>query len=323
MSDIYETIHEVVIAGSGPAGLTAAIYAGRANLKPLMIEGDAVVGQPGGQLTITTDVENYPGFPEGILGPKLVDEMHKQAERFGTLFLQKDIASSDLSKRPFELKLNDGKVIKTQTLIIATGASARLLGLASEKEFMSKIGGVSACATCDAPLYRNKHVVVVGGGDTAMEEANHLTKFASKVSVVHRRDALRASKIMQERALKNPKIEFIWNAAVDEILDLSQKKVTGVRLKDTVNGSAREFACDGVFMAIGHDPNTKFLGGQVELDAHGFIKVEKPFTKTNVPGVFACGDVMDPHYKQAITAAGTGCCAALDAERFLESERNA
>jgi thioredoxin reductase (NADPH) len=309
---------DVVIAGSGPAGLTAALYAARANLKPLVVEGEE---QPGGQLTITTEVENYPGFPEGILGPALVDRMRKQAERFGARFLLNSIQSVALDARPFTLTMSDGRALKTRALILATGASAKLLGLPAEKEFMTKIGGVSACATCDGPLFRGKHVVVVGGGDSAMEESNFLTKFASKVTIVHRRDRLRASKIMQDRAFKNPKIEFKWNCTVEDILDVSQQKVRAVKLRNLKEDAFEELACEGVFMAIGHAPNTGFLNGRIETDDHGFIKVRHPSTRTNVPGVFACGDVMDPVYKQAVTAAGTGCAAALDAEKFLEAEK--
>lgn len=319
LSDATNNIHEVVIAGSGPAGLTAAIYAGRANLNPIVIEGEQ---QPGGQLTITTDVENFPGFPKGIMGPALVEEMRQQAEKFGAKFLPRDVKSVDLSKRPFTFHLSNGEQLVSRTFIIATGASARLLHLPAEHEFMARIGGVSACATCDGPLFKNKELVVVGGGDTAMEEANFLTKFASKVSVVHRRDKLRASKIMQDRAFKNPKIEFVWNSDVVDILDVSQKKVTAVRLKNVIDGKVSDFRTDGVFMAIGHDTNIKFLDGQVKTNPNGFILVEYPSTRTSVKGVFACGDVMDPSYKQAITAAGTGCAAAIDAEKFLEAERD-
>ncbi len=311
--DPQSPVHNVVIAGSGPAGLTAALYTGRANLNPVLIEGD----QAGGQLTITTEVENYPGFPKGIMGPVLIDQMREQAQRFGTEFIVGQILSADLASRPFTLRLSGGKTIQCATLIISTGASARLLGLPAEREFMSKLGGVSACATCDGYFFKGKEVAVVGGGDTAMEEATFLTKFCSKVTVIHRRDKLRASKIMQDRALKNPKIQFIWNAAVEDILDLSQKKVTALKLRDTVGGQISEFKCDGLFVAIGHEPNTVFLNGQLKTNPHGFILVEHPSTRTSVPGVFACGDVMDPTYKQAITAAGTGCQAAIDAERFL------
>ncbi len=323
VSDIYSKVHEVVIAGSGPAGLTAAIYAGRASLKPVVIEGDDIATrqEPGGQLMITTDVENYPGFPKGIMGPALVKEFRDQAARFETEFVTGHIGSVDLSKRPFAVKLSDGREIKSKTLILSTGATARLLGLPEEKEFMSKIGGVSACATCDGPLFKNREVVVIGGGDTAMEEANYLATLCSKVTVIHRRDSLRASKIMQDRALKNPKIKFIWNSVVEEIQDLSQKKVTGVKLRDVKSNATSIYPCNGVFVAIGHDPNTAFLNGQLKTDAHGFIVVEEPSTRTSVAGVFACGDVMDPNYKQAVTAAGTGCRAAIDATRLLESEK--
>jgi thioredoxin reductase (NADPH) len=315
VADIYDEIHEVLIAGSGPAGLTAAIYAARADLNPVMVEGEAA----GGQLVDTTDVENYPGFPEGIMGPELIEVMKKQAERFGTRVLTNHIVSCDLSKRPFTLELQDGKKLKSKTLIISTGASARWLGLESENKL--KGHGVTACATCDGFFFKGKEVAVVGGGDTAMEEALFLTKFCSKVTVIHRRDELRASKIMQDRAFKHDKIEFKWNSVVEEVYDPAENKVTGLKLRNTQDDSTEDFKCEGLFMAIGHDPNTQFLGGQVELDDQSFIKVEHPSTRTSVPGVFACGDVMDPHYKQAVTAAGTGCRAAMDAEKFLEAEK--
>ena len=315
MSDIHDELHEILIAGSGPAGLTAAIYAGRAELRPVLVEGD----QAGGQLTITTDVENYPGFPDGIMGPELMEVTHRQAERFGTRFLTGQIASDDLSERPFKLTLDDGRSMRAKILIISTGASARLLGLASETELMGY--GVSACATCDGFFFKQKEVAVVGGGDTAMEEATFLTKFCSKVTIIHRRDELRASKIMQERARANPKIEFIWDSVVEDIHDPAQKKVTGLKLRNVRNDSTREFKCDGLFIGIGHDPNTKFLDGQIKTDDNDFIIVEPRTTRTSVPGVFACGDVMDPTYKQAVTAAGTGCMAAIDAEHFLEAEK--
>lgn len=311
--DFFTKTHNMVIAGSGPAGLTAAIYAARGDLYPVMIEGL----QAGGQLTITTEVENFPGFPEGIMGPELVELIRTQAKKFGTVFLPERIARVDLTQRPFTVFLNDGKTIKTHTLVISTGASARLLNIPSEKALMGY--GVSACATCDGFFFRGKDVLIVGGGDSALEEAGFLTKFAKQVTVVHRRDKLRASKIMQQRAFANPKIGFIWDSTIDEILGVEEKKVRGVLLRNLKTGEVTEMACDGVFMAIGHEPNTAFLDGQLATNPAGFITVQEPTTKTSVEGVFACGDVMDPIYRQAITAAGTGCRAAIDAERYLEA----
>ncbi len=306
--------HNVVIIGSGAAGLTAAIYAARAELRPLVIEGL----QPGGQLTITTEVENFPGFAKGIQGPDLMDEMRRQAARFGTEFLASQINRADLSRRPFQL-FTDDSTIETQALIVASGASAKWLGIPGEAPMPHGLGGlgVSACATCDGFFFKNKAVVVIGGGDTAMEEATFLTRFASRVTVIHRRDTLRASKIMQEKAFANSKIEFIWNTEVAEILGSRETGVTGVRLLNLVTGEERRFDCEGVFVAIGHKPNTELFAGQLELDGAGYIVTAGRSTKTNVEGVFACGDVQDPIYRQAITAAGTGCMAAMDVERFL------
>ena len=311
--------HRVVILGSGPAGLTAALYAARANLAPMVVEGGGGGDPsdiPGGQLMLTTDVDNYPGFPEGILGPELMDRFRKQAERFGTEFASGALTAVDLSRRPFALTLEDGAAL-AETLIIATGARARWLGLPEELEFRTKIGGVSACATCDGFFYKGKEVLVVGGGDTAMEEATFLTKFAPKVTVVHRRDELRASKIMQERAFANPKIAWLWNSEVQKILGSPETKVTGARVRNVKTGATTDVPAGGIFMAIGHVPNTGVFKGQLAMDATGYLVTDGKTTATSVPGVFAAGDVADPRYRQAITAAGTGCMAAIDAERFL------
>jgi thioredoxin reductase (NADPH) len=321
---IEELRRQVVIIGSGPAGLTAAIYTARANLKPLLIDAPADTEKqttPGGQLMITTDVENYPGFAKGIEGPELMMEFRKQAERFGTEFLEEWITKVDLHERPFTL-FTDNKIIKTETLIIASGASAKWLGIPGEAKTPNGFGGngVSACATCDGPLpaFRNKRLVVVGGGDTAMEEATFLTRYASRVYVVHRRDKLRASKIMQDKAFRNEKIEFIWNAELQEILGTQEDGVTGVRIRNPDDGEHFTLDCEGVFIAIGHKPNTDLFKGQIEMDAVGYIRTNGHSTATNIPGVFACGDVQDSVYRQAVTAAGTGCMSALDAERFLD-----
>jgi len=303
-------IRNVIIIGSGPAGLTAAIYAARADLKPLLIEGS----QPGGQLTITTDVDNYPGFPDGINGPQLVIDMHKQAERFDTEFISGEVTSVDLSRRPFVVTVGD-RSYRGETLIIATGASARWLGLESEKRLMGS--GVSGCATCDGFFFKGKEIVVVGGGDTAVEEAAFLTRFAAKVSIIHRRDQLRASKIMQEKAVKNNKLSFVWDSVVEDILGVEAGHVTGVRIKNVKSGAVSDLPCSGVFIAIGHTPNTKIFEGKLEMDEKGYI-ILKERTFTSVSGVFAAGDVADPYYRQAITAAGMGCMAAMDVERFLE-----
>jgi len=305
-------VHNVIILGTGAAGLTAAIYAARANLKPVVVEGM----EPSGQLTITTDVENFPGFADPIAGPELMDTMRKQAERFDVEFIRGKAEAVDLSKQPFEITVADQKeTLKTKTLIVSTGASARWLGIPSEKKLYNK--GVSACATCDGFFYRGKEVMIVGGGDTAMEEALFLANLASKVTIVHRRDELRASPIMGDRAKKHPKIEIAWDSVIDEIL--GEDAVTGVRLKNVKTNELTEIACEGVFIAIGHTPNTDFLKGQLETDENGYVVTKKSSMATSVPGVFAAGDVQDSVYRQAISAAGTGCMAAIDAERYIES----
>jgi len=313
-----ETLHrEVVIVGSGPAGLTAAIYAARAELRPLVIHGP----QPGGQLTITTEVENYPGFAQGIQGPELMQQFEEQAKRFGTEFLVTFVNKVDLGQRPFTLWTEEGHEIKAETLIVASGASAKWLGIPGEAPAPEGLGGlgVSACATCDGFFFKGKPIVVVGGGDTAMEEATFLTRYASRVTVVHRRDSLRASKIMQDKAFKNPKIDFIWNAEVREIVGTPETGVTGIKLQDNKTGEESEFPCEGVFIAIGHKPNTDVFKDWLDMDAVGYIKTAGVSMATNIPGVFACGDAQDSVYRQAVTAAGTGCMAAIDAERFLDS----
>ncbi len=314
MSETTAQTRDVVIIGSGPAGLTAATYAARANLEPLLIEGIQAGGPTGGQLTLTTDVENYPGFPQGIMGPQLIMDMRGQAERFGTTFITDDVTDVDLSQRPFRITTTSNGEVFANTLILATGAKPRRLEVPGENELWG--GGVSACATCDGFFFRDKHVIVVGGGDTAMEEATFLTKFASKVTVVHRREELRASKIMQERAFKNDKVEFVWNATIDEIKG-QDGTVTAVVLRDTVTGETSEMAADGVFLAIGHIPNTSLVADVLDTDDEGYLIVREPTTNTNVAGVFAAGDVTDHIYRQAVTAAGTGCRAAIDAERYL------
>ena len=307
-------IRDVVIIGTGPAGYTAAIYTGRANLKPMIIEGH----QPGGQLMITTDIENFPGFPEGIPGPELMSRMRQQAERFNVEFVYGSVTDADVSRSPFSLTLDDGREILTRTLIIATGATAKWLGIESEAVYRGR--GVSACATCDGFFFKNCRVFVVGGGDTAMEEALYLTKFASEVVLVHRREEFRASKIMSLRARKNPKIKTMLNEVVDEILG-DGMKVTGIRLKNVKTGELVEHPCDGVFMAIGHEPNAALFRGQLDMDDYGYLKTGAHSTETSVKGVFACGDVQDFVYRQAVTAVGTGCMAAVEAERYLETIR--
>lgn len=305
-----QKVEKVIIIGSGPAGLTSAIYSSRALLEPLMIEGE----EAGGQLMTTTEVENYPGFPEGITGPELMAHMRAQAERFGTRFLTKNVSKVDLKARPFKVWVGE-QMYLAKTLIISTGASARYLGLESEKAFMGR--GVSACATCDGAFYRNLEVAIVGGGDTAMEEAQFLTRFAKKVYVIHRRDSFRASKIMADRVMKHPKIEVIWNSAVDQVV--GDKLVTGLKLRNLQTNVVTDLKVDGMFVAIGHKPNTEIFAGQIEVNETGYIVTKPHSSYTSVDGVFAAGDVQDHVYRQAITAAGSGCAAAIDAERWLEA----
>ncbi|MBW3603328.1 MAG: thioredoxin-disulfide reductase [Actinobacteria bacterium] len=304
-----DVVHDVIIIGSGPAGLTAALYAARASLQPLMIEGRAA----GGQLMLTTDVENYPGFPDGVMGPALMADMRKQAERFGTTFMSQDVDAVDLaSGSPFTVGVG-GDTYRARTIIISTGAKARWLELPNEQRLIGK--GVSSCATCDGFFFRDLKLVVVGGGDSAMEEATFLTKFASSVTIVHRRDELRASKVMQDRAFANDKIDFVWNAEVTDVI--GDEKVSAVELTDTQTGEQRVLDTDGLFVAIGHDPETNLFADQLDLDDQGYIIVDEPSTRTSVPGVFAAGDVVDHTYRQAVTAAGMGCKAAMDAEHHL------
>ena len=304
-------MRNMVIIGSGPAGLTAAVYAARANLSPLLIEGK----EPGGQLTLTTLVENYPGFAEGIMGPQLMDDMRKQAERFGAEIVKGFVHAVKLKEHPFRIYYGDNEVL-AKTVVISTGSSAKLIGIESEMQLMGH--GVSTCATCDGFFYRGKEIAVVGGGDSAMEEAIFLTKFATKISVIHRRDTLRASKIMQDRAFKNEKIVFVWNTVVEDVLGAKNSGVSGLRLRNIKTQEVSELNVAALFVAIGHNPNTEVFKGQIQMDKLGYIKTRPDSTRTNIPGVFACGDVQDPVFRQAVTAAGTGCMAAIEAEKWLE-----
>jgi thioredoxin reductase (NADPH) len=306
---LHSTMEKVIILGTGISGCTAAIYTARANLEPLVLSGP----EDGGQLTLTTDVENFPGFPDGVQGPELVEKCKKQAERFGAKFKLGLVQSFKKIKDGFELELNTKETLQCMTLIVSTGASARWLGIPSETEYKGK--GVTTCATCDGAFFKDKEVIVIGGGDSAMEEATFLTKFCTKVTIVHRRDSFRASKIMQKRAMDNPKIEIVWDSAIEEVVG-DGKKVTGVKLKNMKTNEITDFVCQGVFLAIGHIPNTKFLEGSLDLDEHGYLKCDRNMN-TTVPGVFAAGDVQDTRYRQAITAAGSGCQAAMEAEKYL------
>lgn len=317
MTSALDTVHDVVIIGSGPAGLTAAVYAARANLAPLLIEGVIDGGPTGGQLTLTTDVENFPGFAEGIMGPVLIQQMRAQAERFGTTFITEDVTAVTLTEQPITLTTASSTTIRTRSLIIATGAKPRRLSIPGEDELWGS--GVSACATCDGFFFRDKHVIVVGGGDSAMEEATFLTKFASKVTLLHRRDEFRASAIMVDRARANPKIEFVTNVAIDSI-NGANGLMSSVTVTDVNTNETRQIAADGLFLAIGHIPNTWLFQDVLTCDDEGYLVVDEPSTRTNVDGVFACGDVIDHTYRQAITAAGTGCRAAIDAERWLSDQ---
>jgi thioredoxin reductase (NADPH) len=307
-------MENVVIIGTGCAGLTAAVYTARANLQPLVVEGDLA----GGQLSTTTLVENYPGFPEGVEGPVLMQRMREQAVKFGARIERGCVTDVNVTGHPLVMTIDEEKQVETRTIIMSAGASPRYLGLESEKKLLGR--GLSSCATCDGAFFRNQEVVVIGGGDTAIEDASFLTRFASKVTIIHRRHELRASVIMQERARKNPKIQFLWDSVVTEVLDVAKNEVTGVRVKNVKTGQESVFPCQGVFVAIGHEPNTKIFRGKLELDELGYIKTKAPSTYTSVPGIFACGDCVDHTYRQAITAAGTGCAAAIDAERYLAKQ---
>lgn len=308
------THHKIVIMGSGPAGLTAALYCARANFAPVVFEGF----EAGGQLTLTTEVENFPGFPQGVMGPELIDSMRKQAQRFGAQCVNEEITAVDLSARPFGIKTSSAGEITADAFIICSGASAKMLGLESEKKLLGR--GVSTCATCDGFFFKDREIVVIGGGDSAIEEAIFLTKFASEVAVIHRRDTLRASKIMRERAFENPKIDFIWDSEVVEVRGCAETGVEGVVLKNVKTGETTEKRCEGMFVAIGHNPNTSIFKGVLDMDENGYLITKPGTSEMNIPGVFAAGDVQDTNYKQAVTAAGSGCAAAIDAERFLEAD---